>query len=194
MFQRLHFVALSLLFLAFPTWAAEPEIQVNVEKRGEVFVVDSTFDLAVPLRTAWGVFTDFDNMASIMSNLTSSKVTNRSGNLLQVQQEGVAKFGFFSYSFNSEREIQLLPMKKILARQLSGNAKNFTSEMELSRQGSATRVRYHAEMSLESMIARTFGGSFIEHEIAEQFTAMAAEMARRKMQQALSQGNQAASQ
>ena len=182
MTQRLHFVVLFLLFLACPAWADEPDIQVNVERHGEVFVVDSTFELAVPLRTAWGVFTDFDNMATIMSNLTSSKVTSRSGNPVQVQQQGVAKFGFFSYSFNSEREIQLLPMKKIVAKQLSGNAKSFTSEMELSRQGSGTRVRYHAEMSLESMIARTFGGTFIEHEIAEQFTAMAAEMARRKAQ------------
>ncbi|MEI7431237.1 MAG: SRPBCC family protein [Betaproteobacteria bacterium] len=182
MTQRLHFAVLFLLFLAHPAWSAEPEIQVNVEKRGELFVVDSTFELAVPLRTAWGVFTDFDNMTRILSNLTSSKITSRTGNLLQVQQEGVAKFGFFSYTFTSEREIQLMPMKKILAKQLSGNAKQFNSELELSRQGSGTKVRYHAEMSLESMIARTFGGSFIEHEIAEQFAAMAAEMNRRTAQ------------
>jgi len=32
------------------------------------------------------------------------------------------------------------------------------------------------------MIARTFGGSFIEHEITEQFSAMTEEMTRRKAQ------------
>lgn len=176
--QRL--VVFFLLFLAGSAFAAEPEIQVTVEKRGEVFVVDSTFDLAVPLRTAWDVFTDFDNMASILGNLTSSKITYRSGNTLQVQQEGVARFGIFSYSFTSEREIRLEPMKKIVARQLTGNTKHYVSELALSREGKVIRVRYHAEMALESMIARTFGGPFIEHEIAEQFVAMATEMERRK--------------
>ena len=176
--QRL--VVFFLLFLAYSAFAAEPEIQVTVEKRAEMFIVDSTFDLSVPLRTSWDVFTDFDNMASILGNLTSSKVTARSGNVLQVQQEGVAKYGIFSYSFTSEREIRLEPMKKIVVRQLAGNAKHYASELTLSREGKIIRVRYHAEMALESMIARTFGGSFIEHEVAEQFVAMATEMERRR--------------
>jgi hypothetical protein len=179
-----HLLALSLFLLACTAAssasAADSEIQVTVEKRGELFVADSSFALAVPLPTAWEVFTDFDHMTGIMSNLNASRISQRHGNTLQVEQEGVARYGLFSFAFTSEREIRLLPMKKIISRQLSGNARQFVSEMELSREGSGTRVRYHAEMALDSFIARTFGAPFIEHEIAEQFTAMAAEMVRRK--------------
>jgi hypothetical protein len=178
--KLLRFVFASLLFLACVAFAAEPEIAVTVEKRGDAFIVDTSFDLPVRLRTAWEVFTDFDHMAGILHNLTSSRITARSGNTLQVQQEGVARFGFFTYSFSSEREIRLEPMKKIYARQLSGNARHYFSELELSQNEGIVHVRYHAEMSLESGIARTFGGPFIQHEIAEQFNSMVAEMERRK--------------
>jgi hypothetical protein len=178
--KLLRFAITSLLLLACNAFAAEPEIAVAVEKRGDAFIVDTSFDLPVPLRTAWEVLTDFDHMAGILHNLTSSRITARSGNTLQVQQEGVAKYGFFTYSFASEREIRLEPMKKIHARQLSGNARRYISELELSQNEGIIRVRYHAEMALESGIARIFGGPFIQHEIAEQFGSMVAEMERRK--------------
>jgi len=169
-----------LLILSGASFAADPEIAVAVEKRGDAFIIDTTFDLPVPLRTAWEVLTDFDNMASILGNLTSSKITGRSGNTLVVLQEGVAKFGFFTYRFISEREVRMEPMKKIHVKQLSGNTKRYASEMEVSQNVSSTRFRFHAEMALDSGIARTFGGPFIQHEIEEQFVSMAAEMERRK--------------
>ena len=171
---------LALWLIVGTAQAAAPEIEVNVEKRDDTFYIDTTFEMLVPLRTAWGVLTDFDNMAGILHNLTSSRIANRSGNILRVQQEGVARFGIFTYAFTSEREIRLEPMKRILVRQIAGNTKRYVSEMELSPNGSGTRFRYHAEMVLESGIARFFGGPFIQHEIGEQFASMAAEMEKRQ--------------
>ena len=179
-FRRLAVYTLTLLILGGTAFAADPGIKVAIERRGEAFIVDTTVDFAVPLRTAWDVLTDFDNMAGILSNLTSSKITARTGNTLIVKQEGKAKYGLFSYSFASEREIRLEPKKRILARQLSGNAKRFSSELELSRTESGSQAHYHAEVTPDSGLARTFGGPFIQHEIEEQFTAMATEMLRRK--------------
>jgi hypothetical protein len=168
-----------LLMLSCAASAAEPQIQVSVEKTGDTFVVDASVDLAVPLRTAWEVLTDFDHMPVILSNLTSSKVTRRNGDTLYVAQEGTARYGVFSYSFASEREIRLEPMRWILARQLTGTARRFESSMGLSPTGSGTQIHYRAEIVPGSGIARTFGGPFIEHEVAEQLGALAAEMARR---------------
>ena len=179
-FQHVAACAFALLILSCTAFAADPEVKVAIEKRGDAFIVDTTVDFAVPLRTAWDVLTDFDNMVGILSNLTSSKITGRKGNTLIVEQVGKARYGFFSYSFASEREIRLEPMKRILARQLAGNAKRFASELELSQTGIGTQARYHAEVTPDSGLARTFGGPFIQHEIEEQFTAMAAEMLRRK--------------
>jgi carbon monoxide dehydrogenase subunit G len=175
-----HILALFLAFLSCATFAAEPEITVNITKSGEAFVIDAAVDLAIPLRTVWDVLTDFDNMAGIVSNLTSSKVVSRQGNTLSVQQEGKAKYGLFSYTFASEREIRLEPKTKIFAKQVTGTAKRFESEMALSRVGSGTTLRYHAEIVPDSGLGRTFGRPFIQHEVEEQLAAMVAEMERRK--------------
>lgn len=182
MFARNFFrnAILSLWLLVGTAQAAVPEIEVNVEKRDDTFLIDTTFEIPVPLRTAWGVLTDFDNMANILHNLTSSRIANRSGNTLRVQQAGVARFGIFTFAFTSEREVRLEPMKRIHVRQIAGNTKRYVSEMELSPNGSGTHFRYHAEMALESGIARFFGGPFIQHEIGEQFVSMAAEMEKRQ--------------
>lgn len=173
---------LLLLIICFAAFGAEPEILVAVEKSDDTFLVDATIVIPVPLRTAWEVLTDFNNMVGIMNNLTLSRIIRRKGSSVFVMQEGSAKFGIFSYSFASVREIQLEPMKRILAIQLTGSAKRFESEMALSETRSGTRVRYRAEIVPDSSIARIFGGPFVQHEVEEQFALIAAEMIRRKAQ------------
>ena len=178
----IHWLACFLLTMSCSAFGVEPEILVGIEKSGEAFVVNARINLQVPLRTAWEVLTDFDNMSSILSNLASSRIVRRNGNTLIVDQEGAAHYGIFSYSFASEREIRLEPMKRIFARQISGNAKRFESELELSQTGLVTLIRYRAEVVPDSGIGRSFGGTFIQHEVEEQFTALVAEMKRRSAQ------------
>jgi hypothetical protein len=174
-------LAFTFALLLPEAFAATPEftLAVTVDKRGKSFVVDASADFPVPLRLAWDVLTDFDHMASILSNLSTSQIVSRSEQTLVVRQEGVARFGIFSYPFATEREIRLKPTKRIVARQISGNAQSFVSELRLSPGDNGTEVRYHAEIVPDSAIARTFGAPFVRHEVEEQFTALAAEMARR---------------
>ncbi len=176
---RLRLTGLLLLSLNCAAFGAGPEIMVNIEKRGDAFIVDSSFEVAVPLRTAWEVLTDFENMEKILSNLSKSTIISRSGNTMVVQQDGTARYGIFSYSFVSEREMKLEPMKRIHAHQLSGTAKRFDSLMELTPAGKSTAFTYHAEIFPDSGIARSFGAPFIQDEVEEQFKAMSAEMLKR---------------
>jgi len=159
--------------------AADPSVNVAVRQDGEVFIIDATVDAPVPLDIAWGVLTDFDHMASIVGNLTSSKVSSRDGNTWIVNQEGVAKFGLLSFSFVSERQIRLEPMKRILAKNLSGTVKRMESEANIAAVEQGVQIRYRAETVPDSVLARMFGASFIRHEVREQFLAMSREMLRR---------------
>lgn len=175
-----RWIACLLLCACSSAFAAEPEIKVAVEKTGDAFVVDADVDLPFPIRTVWDVLTDFDNMAAIVTTLTSSRISRRKGDSLTVQQEGTAKFGMLSYSFSSERKIRLEPLKRILTRQISGQAKRFESQADLAETSTGTSVHYHAEIEPDSILARMFGATFIRHEVEEQFHAMAGEMARRQ--------------
>lgn len=161
-------------------FGAEPTVAVSVSQAGTGFSIEATVEVPVPVGTAWGVLTDFDHMAAILGNLTSSKVVSRDGNTLIVRQEGVARYGLLSFAFESEREMRLEPTKRILAHGLSGTAKRLESEARLLPLGQGMQIRYHAEVEPDSMLARLFGAPFVRHETEEQFMLMAREMMRRQ--------------
>lgn len=164
---------------------AENEVAVTVSESGDGFIVKATIKPPVSLRTAWDVLVDFDHMASILSNLTASRVASRNGNVLIVKQEGVARFGIFSYPFKAEREIRMEPPRRILARNLSGTLKRMESELQLIPSGAGgVRIEYRAEIAFDSIIAGLFGVSFLSHEVDEQFQSIVAEMKRREAQSA----------
>jgi carbon monoxide dehydrogenase subunit G len=173
-------LAVMLTLAGTTAFGVEADVLVTVGQSGEAFVVDASFEMPVSLRTAWEVLTDFDHMTAVLGNLNSSKVVRREGQTLLVRQEGRARYGLLSFSFESEREIRLEPMKRILARQLSGTLKRMESEARLSRTEQGTLVKYHAESVPDSALARMFGASFVRHEVEEQFRAMGAEMLRRE--------------
>ena len=162
---------------------AEREVAVAVREAGDAFIVQATIRPPVSLRTAWDVLVDFDHMVGILSNLTASKVVSRNGNVLIVKQEGVARFGIFSYPFTAEREIRMEPPRRILAKNLSGTLKRMQSEVQLIPTGPrGVRIEYRAEFAFDSIIAGLFGVSFLNHEVEEQFLSIVAEMKKREAQ------------
>ncbi|MEI7611603.1 MAG: SRPBCC family protein [Betaproteobacteria bacterium] len=175
-FQR--FAASLLLILSCSAIAEEVELVVAVEKNGDGFTVSASATVQAPVPVTWAVLTDFNHMASILSNLTTSKVLQHNGNSLRILQEGRAWYGPFFYTFSSERDVRLEPMKRILSQQLTGTTKHFASQMELSPKGTGTQLRYHAEIIPGSSMARTFGRTFVQHEVEEQLSAMLAEISR----------------
>ncbi len=156
------------------------EVTVTVSESGDGFIVKATIRPPVSPRTAWDVLVDFDHMASILNNLTASRVDSKNGNVLIVKQEGVARFGIFSYPFKAEREIRLDPPRRILARNLSGTLKRMESDLQLITGAHGVRIEYRAELAFDSIIAGLFGVSFLNHEVEEQFLAMVEEMKRRE--------------
>lgn len=178
---RALIVALVTALLSNNAISFDPNVVVAANRTGDAFVIEAKIETSVSLATVWDVLVDFDHMTSILSNLTLSKVLRRNGNALLVRQEGVAQYGPFSYSFESEREIQLDPMKQILAKSVSGTASRMESETKISQSDDrkGITVRYRAEITPDSALARMFGLSFVQHEVEEQFRLMVAEMDRR---------------
>jgi len=166
------------------TFAAEPGVAVAVRELGDGFLVEATITAPVSRQTAWEVLVDYDHMTTILSNLTASRIARRNGNTLIVRQEGTAKFGLFSYTFQVEREIRLEPMQRILTKNLSGSLKRMESEVRLKPPGNGPPVviEYRGEFVFGSVLAGLFAMSFLNHEVDEQFQAMLAEMKRRDAQ------------
>ena len=182
MSMRIAVLAFLLFLFGGNAFGAEPEVAVAVSEEGEAFVVEGVIRVPVTQRAAWEVLVDFDHMTGILNNLTSSRVARRDGDYLVVRQEGIARFGLFSYPFQVEREVRLEPMKRILTRNLSGSLKRMESEVRLipASKGQLMQIAYRAEFVFDSVIAGLFGAAFLRHEIEEQFLLLTAEMKRRE--------------
>lgn len=157
----------------------DKEIEVKVQNDGERILVYATFVVPVGPQQAWAVLTDFDNIPNFISGVQSSKVTNGTGNNLQVAQRGVTKFGFFTFSFDSVREVNLSPFNKIQERMISGNMQKMEETTALIPEGNQTRITYHADIVPGLWILRFAGQFFIENEAREQFQQIRNEMIRR---------------
>lgn len=160
---------------------AVAETAVHVERTANGgFAVDLVMLARVPPALAWAVLTDFEHMARFVPNLTRSQVLSSQGNLLQVSQQGVARYGPFSTAFESIRDIELTPRREIRAHGRGGSVRQMESLMQLEATDDGTRLHYHAEVLPGFWFPPWVGTALVRHETAEQFSAVINEMQRRQ--------------
>jgi hypothetical protein len=155
------------------------DIAVRVQNDGEQIVVDADFLAPVAPEQAWAVLTDFENISGFNPDILSSKVTDRTGNNLRVLQKSVTKYGFLSFAFESLREINLVPFKKIQERMVSGNMRKMEETTQLTLEGKGTRVTYHGIFIPNVRIPFIGGHVLIKREARAQFEKVLNEMLRR---------------
>lgn len=176
--MQLHALPFALLFCVASGVAAQ-EIAVRVERHGESVIVDVEAHVPGALREAWAVFTDYDNMASFISNLTASKVLERKENLLEVMQSGRSKVGFLTFGFEAVRAVELVPMREIRSSFVSGDFKSYSSTTSLLATGEGTQIRHHGEYVPKKWLPPLIGPAIIERETRKQYQEFAAEIERR---------------
>lgn len=154
---------------------------VTVDYREGHYFGSVRFLVDVPQSLALAVLTDFDNMARFVPNLSKSRVVERDGPVYRVTQEGKAGYGPFSFRFNSERRIEVFPDGRVVAVGLSGSASYLRTELQLQAQGAGeTLITYRIDLVPGQWMPSVVGVGFLRHELAEQFSALADEMRRRR--------------
>jgi hypothetical protein len=142
-------------------------------------IVDVDAHMPGPLREAWAVFTDYENMASFISNLTVSKVLKRADDRLEVLQAGRTKVAFLTFAFEAVRSVELTPMREIRSDLVSGDFKAYASVTSLLPTTTGTEVHHHGEYVPEKWLPPLIGPAVIERETRKQFQEFAAEIERR---------------
>lgn len=169
---------LGLLCVGFECHGQDATIQV--QKHGETVVIDVDMPVAASPATAWAVLTDYDHMATFLSNLTSSKVVERRGEALHVAQTGSTKVAFMTFSFAAVRAVELVPMHEIQSSLVSGDFKSYSSTTRLLDYAKGVRVVHHGEYVPKVWLPPMVGISVIESETKKQFAEFAAEMLKRQ--------------
>jgi carbon monoxide dehydrogenase subunit G len=158
----------------------DKNIAIKVENDGEQIIVDANFMVPGVPQQAWAVLTDFDNMPKFSPSVLSSKITGGTGNNLRVSQKRITKYGFFTFSLDSVREINLIPFAKIHERMISGSMRKMEETTQLLPEGNQTRITYRAVFIPGSWVPPMVGEVFIKQEAREQLQEVVNEIIRRK--------------
>ena len=153
---------------------------IDVAYDGETYVVTAHMFAPVSRAIAWEVLTDFTHMAAWVPNLRESNVIKPGENQLTIEQHGTAKFGPFSFPYTSVREIVMNPQTTIESRQIQGEMRRQQSLMTLSADAGGTQLVYRLELVPTGLAARVMSEERLKRDMEEQFTAIVAEMIKRK--------------
>ncbi len=178
---RLLFFAAQLLLLPFSALAQDDaSLVVQVEARGEVMVVDSRLSVRAPIEDVWSVLTDFDHMSKFISGLTTSRVISLNDSHAQVEQIGKVTFGPLSISFDSVKDNELTPPKRIITTLVRGTFKQFRSTTTLDEGVDETIIIYHGEAIPEMWLPPVIGPALVRSETRKKFTELRDEILRRR--------------
>jgi ribosome-associated toxin RatA of RatAB toxin-antitoxin module len=177
--SRVVIAGMRVAFLA----TCQSQSAVHVQKRGEAVVIDVDMPVPATPSIAWAVLTDYEHMATFLSNLTSSRVVKRQGETLQVAQSGRTKIAFMTFSFAVVRAVELTPMYEIRSSLVSGDFKSYVSTTRLIGLTQGVRVVHHGEYVLKAWLPPMVGVAVIESETRKQFDELSAEMLRRQAAQ-----------
>jgi len=161
---------------------------VVVEYREGSYYGTLSFTVPVPPAVALEVLTDFEHMANFVPNLTSSKLLSQAGNIYRIAQQGTANFGPFSFSFESERQVEVFPEGRLVSNGISGSPRSIRSELRITAANGGSHLDYRVEMVPDRWFPSSIGTHFIRHELAEQFMALGREMKLRQKSRPKSQG------
>jgi hypothetical protein len=173
-------VALALPWMPAAIAQDSRDIAVAVHREGEEVVVDVDFVVAATPQEAWNVLTDYDHMSRFVADLTSSRILRRDGDRLEVAQQGRFRFGFFELKIENVRAIELVPMREIRSRLVSGDMKASAFTTKVAAEGNATRVTNHGRFTPDRWIPPVIGPAVLQAQTRKQFAEIRAEILRRK--------------
>ncbi|MDM0112723.1 SRPBCC family protein [Variovorax sp. J22R133] len=179
----LRAAACSLALASLP-WiavgASAQQIQIETAGRGELITVTATADMAVELLTAWNAISDYDHLAEFIPDMSSSRVVQREGDKVLVDQAGQFSFLFFRQPVDVKMEVTETPPRRIVARAVGGNLKEFEGRYALEHvPGGGVRLTYSGRLVPDFPVPPVIGPIVVRNMLAKQFTALVTEIMRR---------------
>ncbi len=156
-----------------------PRLTVDIARHGDVFDVWVSANVAAPRETAWEVLTDYDHAAQFVPGMTASRVVQRDGPIVIVEQVGAGGFLFAPEIALTLRVTESAP-ERVEMIAVAGSLRRFGAQCALAMAGdTATRIEYHASFETDHWVPPLIGLPFMRSRTRAQFDAWLAEMERR---------------
>ena len=166
--------------LCAPVAATAQQVSIETSGQGDLVTVTATAEMQVDPRTVWNVISDYDHLAEFIPNMRSSRVVQRDGDRLLVEQTGEFGFLFFQQPVEVKLAVVESPARRIVAHAVGGNLREMEGRYELENLPTgAVRLSYSGRLVPEFPVPPIIGRMVVRRVLAKQFTAMVNEILRR---------------
>jgi carbon monoxide dehydrogenase subunit G len=162
-----------------PCLVQAQDLSVRTGRDGDFVTISAWAVMRVDPQVAWTVLSDYDQLATFIPDMKSSRVLSRHGNVVRVEQKGDVGFLFYKEPINVVLEVHEDPPNRITARGLEGNVRGLETRYELSSSASGVRLDYSGRFDPDFAIPPLIGMPIVNRLIERRFRAMVAEIQRR---------------
>lgn len=174
-------MALPALGDADPSAASSTiELDVRRSKGADypIFTVTAGMTVNAPMERAWQVLTDYDRLADVVPNLTSSRLIARDGRRCVVSQEGFGRFLFIKQAIHLLVRVEETPPSAIAVTLVKGNMHEYRADWALNAiDANTTRIDYSATIAPMFYVPSLFGAALMKSDLRAMLAAVAREMA-----------------
>jgi len=158
---------------------AADDILVESIRRDDALEIVCRATLEAPLEIVWQTLTDYAHLPEFIPGMRSSKVIERRGAEVVVEQAGEARFLFLTHPIEVTVVSTERPPQALEVSLLKGNLKQFHGAYRIERLG-ALRVRLTWAGTIEALsMPPLIGEMLMRSAIEDQFRGMVSEIVRR---------------
>lgn len=181
-----RFLGASVVFAALvgaAQAAEEAQIQVDRVDGGVEIRAEAEIDASPAL--VWETLTDYEQLPSFIPGMAKSKVIERDGMRLLLDQSGESRFFLISFPISVRLEVIESPPAGISSRAIAGNLRRMSGRYEIlsARGNDRVLLRYAGVLEPDFDLPPLIGAVALRSMVREQFVAMVSEIRRRAAQQ-----------
>ncbi len=168
----------------FPA-VARAEAEANVERVSGVLYVTASVQAAAPPAACYAVLTDFERLPEFVPGMRSSRVVSRPGEMLRVEQVGVAGSSLFGITVNTTLGVTPTPPSpgidgRIDFGAFGGNLRQMYGAWQIRDDKAGCRIDYRATIEPDFPVPPLLGTMMMRVQVEGQLDAIAREIARRQ--------------
>ena len=112
---------------------AAAQVVVQAQRQGDAVQVQAQATVKAPHELIWQTLTDYNHLAEFVPGITKSRVLQRHGNQITVEQVGEARLWFFTYIIDVVVESTEHQPRTIGIRVVKGNLKQLNGGYQLEQ-------------------------------------------------------------
>ena len=167
------------LLLIVASLAQAADIRLDTHRRGDAIEISASAVIAADPDKAWAILTDYDRYPGFIPDLTSSRVVERDGSRLVIEQQGEVHFLWIRIPLAVRMAVVETPIRDVHSILISGTVQELEGHYELEPTALGVRLTYIGRIVPDAADRSVLDHFAIRTSVSRQFGALVGEIEQR---------------